>query len=400
MQFDAFIVDGLRTPIGRHAGALSSVRPDDLLAGVIRQVMDRSPFAPSEVEEVIAGNTNQAGEDCRNVARNAALLAGLPESVGGQTVNRLCGSGLAALVDAARAISTGCGDLILAGGVESMSRAPFVLAKANAPFDRAASIYDTTIGARFPNPRLIQSHGGDTMPETADNVAREIGISREAADAFALASQQKYETARARGFFDSEIAPITVSGRRGDATTVSADEHPRPDTTPSTLAALRSVNKGGVTTAGNASGINDGAGALMIASGASLNRAGVQPLARIVSAAIAGVEPRLMGLGPVPATHKALQRAGLTLDDIDLIELNEAFASQVLGCLRMLDVADDDPRVNPNGGAIAIGHPLGASGIRLALTAARQLRETKARFALVTMCIGIGQGISVVLERV
>ncbi|MBS7705172.1 3-oxoadipyl-CoA thiolase [Chelatococcus asaccharovorans] len=400
MHLDAYIVDGLRTPIGRHAGALSAVRPDDLLAGVIREVVARSAFSPDQIEDVIAGNTNQAGEDCRNVARNASLLAGLPTSVGGQTVNRLCGSGLAALIDASRAVSTGAGDVIVAGGVESMSRAPFVLAKANAAFDRTASIFDTTIGTRFPNPKLVQSHGGDTMPETADNVASDIGISREEADAFALASQQKYEAARARGFFDREMAPVSVAGRKGALTTVSADEHPRPETTFATLSGLRSINNGGVTTAGNASGINDGAGALIVANGVAVERSGARPLARVVSAAIAGVEPRVMGLGPVPASRKALERAGLTLKDIDLIELNEAFASQVLGCLRQLGVADDDARVNPNGGAIAIGHPLGASGIRLALTAARQLQETGGRYALVTMCIGIGQGIAVVLERV
>jgi acetyl-CoA C-acetyltransferase len=396
---NAYLYDGLRTPFGRHAGALAPVRPDDLLAGVIRAVLARSPFQGASIEDVIAGCTNQAGEDSRNVARHAALLAGLPMEVAGLTVNRLCGSGLAAVVDAARAATVGQGELFIAGGVESMSRAPFAMAKAESAFSREARIYDTTLGARFPNPRLVSGFGNDTLPETADNVARELGLGREESDRFALASQKKYAAALEAGFFTGELAPVELPGKKGAVTRVMADEHPRPDTTLEKLAALKPLAEDGVVTAGNASGLNDGAAALLIGTRGAGERTGVKPLARIVSAAVAGVPPRTMGLGPVPASRKALERAGLTLEDLDVIEINEAFAVQVLGCLKLLEVAADDSRVNPNGGAIAVGHPLGASGARLALTAARQLQRSGGRYALVSMCIGVGQGIAAILER-
>jgi acetyl-CoA C-acetyltransferase len=400
-MLDAYIYDGLRTPIGRHAGVLAPVRPDDLLAGVIKEVVGRNPFKPADYEDAVMGNTNQAGEDARNVARHAILLAGLPIETAALTVNRLCGSGPAAVLDTARAATTGMGELFLAGGVESMSRAPFVTAKSETPYQRDFRMYDSTIGARFPNPKVEKAYGRDTMAETADNVAREHQISREDSDKFALGSQQKYTKAKAAGFYNDELLPVSVPSRKkGEATTVSADEHPRPETTLDKLAALKVLNEGGVTTAGNASGINDGAAALIIGTMKAGEKAGKKPLARIVSAAVAGVAPRVMGLGPVPASAKALERAGLSLKDMDVIELNEAFASQVLGCLKMMGVAFDDDRVNPNGGAIAIGHPLGASGARLALTATRQLHRTGGRYALVTMCIGVGQGIAAVIERV
>jgi acetyl-CoA C-acetyltransferase len=397
---DAFIYDGLRTPIGRHAGGLAPVRPDDLLAGVIKELVGRSPFTPDQFEDAIVGCTNQAGEDARNVARHAALLGGLPTSIGGLTVNRLCGSGLAAIADAARATRCGEGALFIAGGVESMSRAPFVQGKSESPYAREVRVFDSTIGARFPNPRIGKSFGEDTMPQTADNVGKDLDIGREASDRFAAASQAKYGKAKAEGFFDGEIAPVTIGGRKGAETIVAQDEHPRPNTTYERLAELKPLFPGGVVTAGNASGINDGAAALIVGSGAAGDKAGAKPIARLVSAAVAGVEPRVMGLGPVPASQKALERAGLTLKDIDVIELNEAFATQVLGCLKQLDIAFDDSRVNPNGGAIAIGHPLGASGARLALTAIRQLQRGGGRYALVTMCIGVGQGIAAIFERV
>ncbi|HXE28231.1 MAG TPA: 3-oxoadipyl-CoA thiolase [Stellaceae bacterium] len=400
-MLDAYIYDGLRTPIGRHAGGLAPVRPDDLLAGVVKEVVGRNPFKPSDYEDAVMGNTNQAGEDARNVARHAILMAGLPIETAALTVNRLCGSGLAAILDTARAASSGQGELFLAGGVESMSRAPFVMAKSETPYQRDFRMYDSTIGSRFPNPKIEKGFGRDTMAETADNVAREHQISREDSDKFALASQTKYAKAKAAGFYNEEITPVTVPSRKkGEPTIVGADEHPRPDTTFEKLAALKVLNEGGVTTAGNASGINDGAAALIIGTKNAGEKAGKKPLARIVSAAVAGVAPRVMGLGPVPASQKALERAELSLKDMDVIELNEAFASQVLGCLKMLGVGFDDARVNPNGGAIAIGHPLGASGARLALTATRQLHAIGGRYALVTMCIGVGQGIAAVLERV
>jgi 3-oxoadipyl-CoA thiolase len=400
-MLDAYIYDGLRTPIGRHAGALAPMRPDDLLAGVIKEVVGRNPFKPREYEDTLIGCTNQAGEDARNVARHALLLAGLPIETAGLTVNRLCGSGLAATLDAARAASTGQGELFVAGGVESMSRAPFVMAKSETPYQRSYRMFDSTIGARFPNPKVEKAYGADSMAETADNVAREHQITREESDKFALASQEKYAKAKAAGFYDKELLPVVVpSGRKGATTTVSEDEHPRPETSLERLLALKALNTGGVVTAGNASGINDGAAALIVGTKKAGARADAKPLARIVSGAVAGVAPRVMGLGPVPASQKALERAGLTLKDMDVIELNEAFASQVLGCLKLMGIDYDDARVNPNGGAIAIGHPLGASGARLALTAMRQLHQSGGRYALVTMCIGVGQGIAAVLERI
>lgn len=399
-MLDAYMYDGLRSPFGRHAGALAAVRPDDLVAEVIRAVVARNPWDPALIEDVILGDTNQAGEDARNVARNALLAAGLPVSIGGQTVNRLCASGLAAVVDAARAITCGEGELFIAGGVESMTRAPFVIAKSESAFGRDFKVFDSTIGARFPNPKVTKEYGADTMPETGDNVARLCGITREQADAFALASQTKFEAARAAGFFSGEIHPITVAARKGPPAVVDQDEHPRPETDAAALQKLKPLFEGGVVTAGNASGINDGAAALLIGSRAIGDKAGKAPMTRIVSAAVAGVEPRIMGVGPVYAIRKALQRADLSLSDMDIIEINEAFASQVLACLKLLELDLNDSRVNPNGGAIAVGHPLGASGARLALTASRELARRNARYAVVSLCIGVGQGLAVVLERV
>jgi acetyl-CoA C-acetyltransferase len=400
-MLDAYIYDGLRSPFGRHAGKLAAVRPDDLIATVMRELVARSPFRPEQIEDVILGCTSQAGEDSRNVARNALLAAGLPPSVPGQTVNRLCASGLAAVLDSARAITCGEGELYLAGGVESMSRAPFVVAKAEAPYSRDFKVYDSTIGARFPNPKVVEQYGGHSMPETGDNVAAEFGITREDSDRFAAASQAKYAAAKEAGFFAGEILPISVpTGRKTPPLIVAEDEHPRPDTTYDTLAKLKPLFEGGVVTAGNASGLNDGAAALLIGNAAVGERAGAKPIARILAGAAAGVEPRIMGVGPAYAIPKALERAGLTLADMDIIEINEAFASQVLGCLKLLNVAFDDPRVNPNGGAIAIGHPLGASGARLALSVARQLQRTDGRYAAISLCIGVGQGLAIIIERV
>jgi len=396
---DAFIFDGLRTPFGRHAGALAPLRPDDLIADTIAALLARMAFRAEDIEDVIIGCTNQAGEDSRNVARRAALLAGLPVTVPGITVNRLCASGLAAVVDAARAVACGQGELFIAGGVESMSRAPFVLGKAERAFDRQLAAFDTTIGSRFPHARSTRQYGDHSMPETAEEVARELGIDRAASDRFALASQEKYARARSDCFYKDELHPVVVPGAKGQPVEIREDEHPRPDTTIDRLAQLKPLFPGGVVTAGNASGINDGAAALIVGTRAAGERAGARPLARIVSAAVAGVEPRVMGLGPVPASRKALARAGLTLAQMDVIEINEAFAAQVLGCLALLELAADDSRINPNGGAIAIGHPLGASGARLALTATRQLQRGRGRYALVTLCIGVGQGLAVVLER-
>ncbi len=400
-MIDAFIYDGIRTPFGRHAGALAAVRPDDLLAGTIATVMARSPFRGEDVEDVIAGCTNQAGEDCRNVARRAGLLAGLPVEVAGMTVNRLCASGLAAVVDASRAVACGQGELFIAGGVESMSRGPFVTAKSERAYGRQLAVFDSTLGSRFPNPRATAQYGDHAMPETADHIAADLEITREESDRFAMASQQRFAAARQRCFYSAELDPVTVPGpKRRETTVVTDDEHPRPGTTDEKLARLRPLFEGGVVTAGNASGINDGAAALLVGSLAVGKRAGATPLARVVSAAAAGVEPRVMGLGPVPASKKALLRAGLTLADMDVIEINEAFATQVLGCLKLMELSADDSRLNPNGGAIAIGHPLGASGARLVLTATRQLERCEGRYALVTLCIGVGQGLAAVLERV
>lgn len=400
-MLDAYIYDGLRTAFGRHAGALAPVRPDDLIAGVMKVLVARSPWAPAQVEDVLLGCVTQAGEDARNIARNASLLADFPVTVPGQTVNRLCASGLGAVVDAARAITCGEGELYLAGGVESMTRAPYVLGKADSAYSRDIKMYDTTIGTRFPNAQMIAKYGNDSMPETGDNVARDFGISREAADIFAASSQAKYEAARAAGFFAEEITPVSVStGRKSPPRIVDQDEHPRPEATVASLAGLKPLAVGGVVTAGNASGINDGAVALLIGSRAAGEKAGVKPLARIISSAATGVEPRIMGVGPAYAIPKALARAGLTLADMDIIEINEAFASQVLSCLKIMNIAMDDPRVNPNGGAIALGHPLGASGARLALTASRELIRSKKRYAVVSLCIGIGQGMAMVIERI
>ncbi|WP_372015306.1 3-oxoadipyl-CoA thiolase [Tistrella mobilis] len=398
---DAFIFDGLRSAFGRQGGLLSRIRPDDLLGQVIRALMAKTGVDPTAIEDVIAGCACQAGEDARNVARHGALMGGLPVEVAAQTVNRLCGSGMAAVIDASRAIRLGDGELMIAGGVESMTRAPFVVAKSEQAFGRDFKVYDSAIGARFPNPKVIAAYGGDTMPETADNIARDLAIGREESDAFAARSQATYEAARAAGFFEGEITAVTVDqGRKAPALDVTADEHPRPDSTMAALTKLRPLAADGVVTAGNASGINDGAAALLLGTEAAGARFGLKPRARIVAAAVAGVEPRVMGLGPVPAARKALARAGLSLADMDVIEINEAFATQVLGCLKQLDLAYDDARVNPNGGAIAVGHPLGASGARITLTALRELERRGGRYALVSMCIGIGQGIALIVERV
>jgi len=398
-MLDAYLYDGVRTPFGRHAGALAALRPDDMVAQLMTALVERSPFSPEQIEDVILGCTCQAGEDSRNVARNALLAAGLPVTIGGQTVNRLCASGLAAVLDAARAVSCGEGELFIAGGVESMSRAPYVLSKAGSAFGRDLQLFDSTIGARFPNPRVSAQYGDDSMPQTGDNVAHEYGISRARADAWALRSQQGYAQAQAAGFYDGEILPVQVPGRR-EALQVVLDEHPRADASAESLARLKPLFRDGIVTAGNASGINDGAAALLIGSRAIGERAGARPLARIVAGAVAGVPPRIMGIGPAYAIPKALARAGLTLADMDLIEINEAFASQVLGCLQLLGIDEDDPRVNPNGGAIALGHPLGASGARLALTASRELARRGGRYAVLSLCIGVGQGLAVVIERV
>jgi 3-oxo-5,6-didehydrosuberyl-CoA/3-oxoadipyl-CoA thiolase len=402
----AYIAGGVRTPIGKFGGALSSVRADDLAAHAIRVLLERYPdLNPTQVDDVVLGCANQAGEDNRNVARMALLLAGLPCSVPGETVNRLCASGMSAAVHCANATRLRLGDLFVAGGVEHMTRAPYVLSKAARPFGRDAELFDTSIGWRFVNPKMRERFGVDAMGETAENVAELLGISRERQDRFAAESQRKATDARERGRFAREITPIEVApAHRGKpAVTFSEDEFIRPDTTPEVLAklrpAFRSEGKGTVT-AGNASGINDGACALLIGSQAGLTGAGAAPLARIVTSQVVGVEPRLMGLGPVKASQGALERAGLTLSEIDIIELNEAFAVQVLGCLEQLGIAEDDSRVNPNGGAIALGHPLGMSGARLLLTAALELQERQTRYALCTMCVGVGQGMAVVLERV
>ncbi|WP_019457639.1 3-oxoadipyl-CoA thiolase [Acinetobacter sp. GG2] len=400
-MLNAYIYDGLRSPFGRHAGELASIRPDDLAATVIQKLLEKTGVPGADIEDVILGDTNQAGEDSRNVARNALLLAGLPVTVPGQTVNRLCASGLGAVIDSARAITCGEGELYIAGGVESMSRAPFVMGKAESAYSRDAKIYDTTIGSRFPNKKIIAQYGGHSMPETADNVAAEFGISREQADLFAAQSQAKYQKAKEEGFFADEITPIEVfQGKKLPPKLVSEDEHPRPSSTVEALTKLKPLFEGGVVTAGNASGINDGAAALLIGSEAAGQKYGLKPMAKILSAAAAGIEPRIMGAGPIEAIKKAVARAGLTLDDMDIIEINEAFASQVLSCLKGLNVDFNDPRVNPNGGAIAVGHPLGASGARLSLTVARELIRRKKKYAVVSLCIGVGQGLAMVIENV
>ncbi len=402
MTREAFICDAVRTPIGRYAGALAQVRTDDLAAHPIAALLERNPdLDPAAIDEVILGCANQAGEDNRNVARMATLLAGLPESVPGATVNRLCGSGLDALGTVARAIRSGEIDLAIAGGVESMSRAPFVMGKADSAFSRGAEIHDTTIGWRFVNPLMKARHGIDSMPETAENVAEEFQISRADQDAFAARSQARAAKAIESGRLAREIAPVTIPRCRGDPVVVERDEHPRPDTTLEALAKLRApFREGGTVTAGNASGVNDGAAAIVVASAEAAERHGLVPRARVVAMATAGVAPRVMGIGPAPATRRLLERTGLGIDEVDVIELNEAFASQALAVLRELGVDDDAEHVNPNGGAIALGHPLGMSGARLALTATEELHARGGRLAVATMCIGVGQGIAALIERV
>ena len=396
---DAFICDGIRTPIGRYGGALAGVRADDLAAIPLRELLNRNPrLDPSAIDDVIFGCANQAGEDNRNVAHMATLLAGYPHSVAGTTINRLCGSGLDAI---ARTIKAGDADLLIAGGVESMSRAPFVMGKATAPFQRQAEMFDTTIGWRFVNPLMQQQFGTDSMPETAENVAELLNISREDQDAFAYRSQQRTAKAQRDGILAQEIVPVQIIGKKGAVSAVREDEHPRAETTLEQLAQLKTpFRKNGVVTAGNASGVNDGAAALIIASQQQAAAQGLTPRARIVAMATAGVEPKYMGLGPVPAVRKVLERAGLNINDMDVIELNEAFAAQALGVMRQLGLADDAEHVNPNGGAIALGHPLGMSGVRLALAATLELERRNGRYALCTMCIGVGQGIAMILERV
>ena len=403
---NAFIVDGIRTPIGSFTGSLSPVRADDLAAHTIAELMRRNPGVPADqIADVVLGCANQAGEDNRNVARMALLLAELPTSVPGETVNRLCASGMNAVVNAARAAANGDGELFVAGGVEHMTRAPYAMSKGTQPFARNVELFDTSIGWRFVNPKMREMYGIDSMGQTAENVADGSRVSREDQDLFAYRSQMKAASSRSKGRFEREIVPVTIpSEKKGKEPKVfSEDEFIRADTTVEILAKLRPAfrtdGKGSVT-AGNSSGINDGAAALLIASEEGVKRFGLEPMARIVSSAAAGVEPRTMGMGPVPASRLALQRAGLTMEQMDVIELNEAFAAQSLACLRELGIADDDPRVNPNGGAIAIGHPLGMSGARLLLTAAHELRETGGNYALCTMCVGVGQGMATIIERV
>ena len=402
MTQHAFICDATRTPIGRYGGSLSSIRTDDLAALPIAALVERNPSVNwADVEDVIYGDANQAGEDNRNVARMAALLAGLPVGVPGTTINRLCGSGLDAVGQAARAIRAGDADMMIAGGVESMSRAPFVMPKADTAFSRSNVVYDTTIGWRFVNPKMKAQYGIDSMPQTADNVAEDWNISREDQDAFAARSQARWEAANQAGVFQDEITPVSIPQRKGDPVIFDTDEHPRPGTGVDKLAKLRGVNGPDLTvTAGNASGVNDGAAALLIASEQAAEKHGLTPKARVVAMAAAGVEPRVMGVGPVPAVRRVLARAGMTLDQMDLIELNEAFAAQGLAVMRDLGLPDDADHVNPNGGAIAMGHPLGMSGARLALAATYQLQRSGGRYALCTMCVGVGQGIALILERV
>ncbi|OLF35377.1 beta-ketoadipyl CoA thiolase [Psychrobacter sp. C 20.9] len=400
-MLDAYIYDGLRSPFGRYVGALATVRADDLVATVMKALVEKHQLSADIFDEVLLGSANQAGEDSRNIARNAALLAGLDVTTPGQTVNRLCASGLSTVVDAARSITCNEGDIILAGGVESMTRAPFVFAKTEQPFSRDFKVFDTTIGSRFPNPKIIEKFGSDTMPQTGDNVAHKYGITREEADKFAAASQAKYQAAKQAGFFDDEITPISVpQGKKLPEKVVTDDEHPRASSDIAALQKLKPLNENGIVTAGNASGINDGAAALIIGSKQAEKKLGFKPIARILSSGAMGVEPNIMGIGPVEAIKLALKRANLTLDDMSVIEINEAFASQVLGCLKGLDIDFDDKRVNPNGGAIAVGHPLGASGARIALSTARELQRTGGKYAVVSLCIGIGQGLAMVIERV
>jgi 3-oxoadipyl-CoA thiolase len=399
---DTFIIDGIRTPIGNFGGSLAPVRADDLAAHVLTELMSRNPnLDPAAIEDVIMGCANQAGEDNRNVARMALLLAGLPWSVPGETVNRLCASGMAAAINASRAIATGNGDVYVAGGMEHMTRGPWVISKASTPFGRDSQMFDSSFGWRFINPKMKALYGVDAMGETAENLVDKYGISREDQDRFSAWSQQKATEAQKSGRLAQEISPVAIPQRKGDAILFANDEFIRPDTNMETLAKLKPAfrKEGGSVTAGNASGLNDGAAALLLASEEGIKQHNLTPKARIISAAVAGVEPRIMGIGPVAASQKALQRAGLILDHIDILELNEAFAAQVLACTRALKLEDNDPRINPNGGAIALGHPLGMSGARLLQTAAIQLQQTGKRYALCTMCIGVGQGYAVILER-
>ena len=401
MSRDVFICDAVRTPIGRFGGALAGVRADDLAAIPLRALLERNPgLDPAAVDEVFMGSANQAGEDNRNVARMAALLAGLPETVPGVTLNRLCASGMDAVGTAFRTIACGELELAIAGGVESMSRAPYVMGKADSAFGRSQKIEDTTIGWRFINPKMKDMYGVDAMPQTADNVADEWGISREDQDAFALRSQQRTAAAQQAGFFAEEIVPVVIKGRKGD-TVIDTDEHPRADTTAEALARLKPVNGEGKTvTAGNASGVNDGAAAMILASAEAVQKYGLKPRARVLGMASAGVAPRIMGYGPVPAVKKLCERLKLAVSDFDVIELNEAFAAQGLAVMRDLGLADDDARVNPNGGAIALGHPLGMSGARLVLTTVHQMEKSGGKLGLATMCVGVGQGLALVVERV
>jgi acetyl-CoA acyltransferase len=402
MSKEVFIVDGIRTAIGNFGGTLAPVRADDLAAHAIKALLDRHPELDlSLIEDVIMGCANQAGEDNRNVARMASLLAGVPFTAGGETVNRLCASGMAAANNAARAIKDGAGDIYIAGGVEHMTRGPWVISKTSSAFGRDAQMFDSSFGWRFINPKMEELYGVDGMGQTAENLVELYGIERAAQDRFSAWSQEKATKAREAGYFKGEIAPVLIPQRKKDPICFENDEFIRPETTIDTLSALRpAFKKDGSVTAGNASGLNDGAAALLIASGEAVEKHNLKPLAKILSSAVAGVEPRIMGIGPVYASEKALQRAGLTLDQMDVLELNEAFAAQVLACTRKMGIADDDPRINPNGGAIALGHPLGMSGARILLTAARELQRTGKRYALVTMCIGVGQGYATVIERV
>ncbi|MCC6075238.1 3-oxoadipyl-CoA thiolase [Pseudomonas sp. GCM10022188] len=401
MSRDVFICDAVRTPIGRFGGGLAAVRADDLGAIPLKALLERNPqLDPTAIDDVFYGCANQAGEDNRNVARMSLLLAGLPASVPGVTLNRLCASGLDAVGSAFRAIALGEIEVAIAGGVESMSRAPYVMGKADSAFGRSQKIEDTTMGWRFVNPLLKAQYGVEAMPQTADNVAEDFGISRADQDAFALRSQQRAGRAQAEGYYAEEIVPVVIMGRKGD-TVVDTDEHPRPDTTPEALAKLKPVNGEGKTvTAGNASGINDGAAAMILASAEAVAKYGLKPRARVLGMAAAGVEPRIMGIGPVPAVQKLCERLNLAVADFDVIELNEAFAAQGLACMRELGISDDDARVNPNGGAIALGHPLGMSGARLVLTALHQLEKSGGKLGLATMCIGVGQGLALAIERV
>jgi acetyl-CoA acyltransferase len=397
---DVFICDAVRTPVGRYGGGLAAVRADDLAAIPIMALMERNKNVDwAAVDDVVYGCANQAGEDNRNVGRMATLLAGLPQEVAATTVNRLCGSGLNAIGIVANAIAVGEGDMMIAGGVESMSRAPFVMGKAQNPYDRTHTLEDTTMGWRFINKKLDKMYGTDVMPQTAENLATELNISREDQDKFAFWSQQKAAAAIAAGQTAAELVAVTIPQRKGDPVTINADEHPR-ETSLEKMVALRPIFEGGTVTAGNASGINDGAAATLVASGDAAKKHVLKPRARILGSAVAGVPPRTMGIGPVPATNKLLSRLDLSLDDMDIIELNEAFAAQVLACTRTLGLSDDDPRINPQGGAIAFGHPLGMSGVRLVTTAVNQLERTDGKYALCTMCIGVGQGIAMVIERV